>query len=174
MGVPRTLTGIFAGALAVPVLLTACGGGDNSVADPPISPAPTSSPTQSPEHETAEQFVRRFVSVSNAMEAHGKTDAYLALTQRCKPCRALAKQIESARSHGGFYRSDGWSVKSIRPSVGRRSGTVDIDVRSAPTSFRNSAGSSVEHYTGGNFTFRIALRRSGSEWKVTNVAQVAT
>lgn len=175
MGVPRSTVSTLAGALAAPLLLlAACGGDDTSVADPPISPgSTTSSPTQEPQQESAEHFIRRFVSASNAMEARGGTQDYLALTMTCKPCHSLAKQIEMARSNGGFYRSRGWTIRNVTADVTRRSGTVDVAVTSAPTSFQTSAGEPVRHYSGGDFTFRVAIRMSGSVWKVTNVVQVA-
>lgn len=172
---PRILTGTLAGALTAPLfLLAACGGGDDSVADPPVSPSSTSSSTGTPQRETAEAFIRRFVSISNAMEMRGSTKEYLALTSDCKPCRSLARQIGSARREGGFYRSRGWSIESMQVHVPRNVGRVNVAVKSAPTSFKTSADASVQHYSGGDFTFRIAIRRSGSTWEVTNVAQVAT
>src|SRR5262245_59807061 len=127
MGVRRVLPAILAGALTS-LLLSACGGGDDSIADPPISSAPTSSPTTSSARETPEHFIRRFVAVSNSMEMRGPTDRYMALTLRCKPCRALAQQIETARSHGGFYHSTGWSIGRVKTDVTRASGTVDVSV----------------------------------------------
>ncbi len=51
----------LAGTLVVPLLiLSACGGGDDSIADPPISSAPTSSATGTPQRESAEHFIRRW------------------------------------------------------------------------------------------------------------------
>jgi hypothetical protein len=174
MGVPRFWTGTLAGALSAPLfILAACGSGDDSVADPPVSPSATSSSTGTPQRETPEAFIRHFVSISNAMEMRGSTKEYLALTSGCKPCRSLATQIDSARREGGFYRSRGWSIESMQSRVPRNVGRVDIAVKSAPTSFKTSADASVQHYSGGDFTFRIAIRRNGSTWEVTNVAQVA-
>lgn len=172
----RTFAGVLACAFTGPLLvLGACGGGDDSVADPPISSSPSSSsPTSAPHRETPEHFIRRFVSVSNAMEMHGSTHAYLALTRGCDPCRSLAAQIASARSNGGFYRSKGWSITSIEPAVVGKSGSVDVAVQSAPTSFKTSSEAPTQHYIGGAFTFRLAVRRTETGWKVTNVTQVAT
>ena len=175
MAARRLRTGTLAGTLAGPVLLvalTGCGD-DDSVADPPVSSA-TSSPTQSPQRESPERFIRRFVALSNAMERGGGTKEYLAMTDNCRPCRDLAKQIDEARSSGGFYRSRGWTIRSIHSDVAGGSGSIDLSVTSAPTDFRTSARAQTHHYTGGRFTFRISLRRSSTEWRVTNVAQVAT
>ena len=155
MGVRRSVTGILAGTLGCfALLLSACGGGDDSVADPPVSPA-TSSPTESAQHESAEQFIRRFVSVSNKMEAHGGTSDYLALTIGCKPCESLATQIREARHAGGFYRSKGWSLREIQPEVHGGRGTVDVSVSSAPTTYRTAAHAPVQHYTGGWTVLRL-------------------
>jgi hypothetical protein len=172
MAVRRVLLAAPLLAVLGPVL-AGCGGGDNSVADPPISSAPTSSPTTQ-ERETPEHFIRRFVAISNAMEMRGGTSNYLHLTSGCHPCRGLAKQIDDARSRGGFYRSKGWSIKRITNDVTGSSGSLDVSVTSAPTSFRRSDTAQIQHYTGGDFTFRIGIRWMGTDWRVTSVAQVAT
>jgi hypothetical protein len=169
MRVRRTLAAL----LAAPCLLSACGGG-SSVADPPVSSHPTSSaPTiQPPAHESPEHFIRRWVAASNAMESGGSTTAYLSMTSNCMPCSALAHQISEARNNGGFYKSRGWTIKSITAVHRAGSSTVDVVVDSAPTSFRKSETAAVSHYSGGRFTFRIISKRLGESWKVTNVAQV--
>jgi hypothetical protein len=172
MGVRRTL----AAALAAPLLLlAACGGTDTSIADPPISPdATTSSPTGQPHRESPEHVIRRFVATSNLMESRGFTMAYLDLTHGCKPCTALASQIDAARRHGGFYRSKGWAIKGITTRPTESGAASDLVVESAPTTFRMSANGPIRHYSGGRFTFHITLASFDSRWAVTNVVQVAT
>jgi hypothetical protein len=171
----RTLVRVLESALLAPLLLlAACGSGHDSVADPPISSSPSSSsPTQPAQRESPEHFIGRFVSVSNEMEMHGSTSAYLALTRDCEPCRSLAAQIKGARSDGGFYRSKGWTITAMDPAVVGRSGSVDVSVRSAPTAFKMTSRAAVQHYSGGAFTFRLAIRWTNTGWKVTGVTQVA-
>ena len=63
----------LAGTLVVPLLiLSACGGGDDSVADPPISSAPTSSATGTPQRESAEHFIRRWAADRAGHGEHGR------------------------------------------------------------------------------------------------------
>jgi hypothetical protein len=158
----------------VPVLLLAGCGHDTSVADPPVSPAPTSaSATPPPKRESAEHFIRRFVAVSNRMEMRGDTERYLALTHGCRTCRLLAHQIASARANGGFYKSRGWLLKRLGVEVSGESGGANLDVISASTRFKTSAEAPIQHYSGGPLSFRLDLRRIGGQWRVTNVLQVA-
>ena len=161
--------------LAAPLLLSACGGGSTSVADPPVS-APTSTPPSSdpPARESPQHFIRRWVKASNAMEMGGSTAAYLSLTANCHPCLDLAKQIAQARAHGGFYRSRGWKILHLSSGDGSTRVFVDVSVLSAPTMFKSSSSSSVTQYSGGRFTFRMFIERSAGAWTVTNVAQVGT
>src|SRR3954463_3747301 len=99
--------------LAAPLLLAVlvavlagCGGGDDSVADPPISSAPTSSPTTQ-ERETPEQFIRRWANAEKAMENTGDTAEYLALSHGCKACRQLADKVHDYYAAGGFVHWGG-------------------------------------------------------------------
>jgi hypothetical protein len=162
----------LAALLAPAMLLTACGGG-TSVADPPVfSPSASSSAPPPPKRETPEEFIRRFTAVSNALEMGGDATAFLDLTRRCSTCNKLARQITEARTHGGFYRSRGWTLQRVRPFVHGDAGAVDVDVRSAPTAFKMSSTAPVRHYTGGLLSFRLAIRRWSSGWRVTHVLQL--
>src|SRR5206468_2027107 len=96
MTTPRTPPRTPAAALAVPILLltllltlqlTACGSHSTHIADPPVSPPPSSSaPSDPPKRESPQHFIRRFVAASNSMEMLGDVGQFLALTSRCRPC----------------------------------------------------------------------------------------
>ncbi len=87
MGAPGRLAGILAGALAAPLLLSACGG-DDSVADPPVSSAPTSSPTGTPHRESPEHFIRRWAA-ERAMQNTGRLEHTCHESADVKPCTRL-------------------------------------------------------------------------------------
>jgi hypothetical protein len=174
MGVPRTFTGILAGALAAPLLVTACGG-DDSIADPPISSAPTSSPTRSPEPETPEQFIQRFAEVERAMENTGEISDYQKLTESCSPCADLARQIQHFYRAGGYVHWAGWSIKGIRPydSASRRN-SYAVHVVSAPTTYRESSRAPIKHLDGGPATEIVSIKRLDDSWVVTGRAKLSS
>ena len=108
-GTAMALRRALAGLLAAPALVLAGCGGDSSVADPPVQSSPTSSATSDPPaHETAEHFIRRWAEAEKQMENTGKTADYLALSRRCRSCRALAdRRCKVSTRHGGFVQ---WGV----------------------------------------------------------------
>ena len=82
--------------------LFGCSDDSSSSADPP-SPTPTSTSTSpTPDAETPEEFVRRWVEVSNEMQNTGKTGEYRSLSRGCRPCTAVADQVEGYFGAGGY------------------------------------------------------------------------
>jgi len=107
---------ILAGALLAPLLLlSACGGDDTSVADPPVAPtSPSTSAAHPPHRESAKAFIRRWAKAEQDMENTGETTRYLALSSGCRACRDLAHQISAYYAAGGYVRWGGWTLLSIR------------------------------------------------------------
>jgi hypothetical protein len=172
MGVRRILTG----ALTAPLLLlSACGGGD-SVADPPISSAPTSSePTHPAKHESPEAFIRRWANAEKSMENTGETGPYLQISDKCKACRGLAHDIRAFYAAGGFARWGGWKILNISRSGPVAGGTAySVRVISRPTTYRKSAHAAIQHLAGGSATHQITLRQVDGEWQVVGKAQLST
>jgi hypothetical protein len=171
MGVPRFLTGI----LAAPLLLSACGGGDNPVADPPVSPGSTlSSPSHAP-RESPEHFIRRWAAAEKQMENTGRTGGYLSISSDCKACRELAADVHRYYSAGGSIHWGGWHISSIEPDGTNGTAHVFVlKVQSAPTSYRVSATSPMKHLPGGPSTHQLTIRQVDGEWHMLVKAQVAT
>src|SRR5215467_5321934 len=93
---------ILAGAVAVPLTLSACGGGDDPIADPPVSSAPTSSATPSAHRESAEHFIRRWADAEMEMQNRGETHTYLSLSRGCHACSVLANTVDRYYASGGY------------------------------------------------------------------------
>ena len=152
---------IRAGALAAPLLLallSACGGGDHSVADPPVSTA-TSSPTQSPQRETPEHFIRRWADAEARMENTGKTAAYARMTSGCLSCRSLIEDVKKFYAAGGFIHWDGLKVLSVK-RAGPHSGAgiaYEVVTDSTPTRYKESASGSVQTIKGGVTKEQVSL-----------------
>lgn len=171
MRVRRTLAAL----LAAPCVLSACGGGDTSIADPPVSNSPTSSaPTTKPAHESPEHFIRRWAAAEKRMENTGETGPYLAISRGCRACRQLADDIRHFYSRGGFARWKGWRIQAIsRDAVNGSSSVFDVQVSSSPTTYRESAYGPIKHLRGGSATHQLTLRSTGTGWQVTQKAQLA-
>jgi hypothetical protein len=158
----------LAALLAAPCLLSACGGGSTSVADPPVSSAPTSSATTAqPEHESPEHFIRRFAAIEQKMETTGDLKAYLRLTQRCHECVDLAHQVQGFYEAGGYVHWRGWQIKSIRrTNASGGHSTYAVRVNSAPTFYREASGAALRHLDGGPSTELITLTEQRESWIV--------
>lgn len=173
MGVRRTL----AAALAAPLLLlAACGGGDTSIADPPISPDPTtSSPTQQPHRETPEHFIRRFYAAEKTMENTGKTDAYRTLVKGCKSCVSLTKEVERFYTDGGYVKWGGLRIESIRPYPSQDGGrTFKVEGIAKSTTYKTSGSASPSQLDGGPTTELVTLSKSDTSWLVSNFAKLGS
>lgn len=172
MGVRRTL----AAALAAPLLLlAACGGGDTSIADPPISPDPTtSSPTQQPHRETPEHFIRRWADAEKQMENTGEVGTYLQLSLGCAPCKKLATQVRGYYREGGFVAWGGWHILSIKPYPGEPAPLFSVHSNSQPTKYKTAAGTPTKQFEGGPITYVLALKRVNGSWAVTNKSELSS
>ena len=118
---PRILTGTLAGALTAPLfLLAACGGGDDSVADPPVSPSSTSSSTGTPQRETAEAFIRRLTQAEHTWRTPGRHGRLLEADRAdASRARSLIDQVKSIYAAGGFISWSGLTIQSIARSQRR-------------------------------------------------------
>jgi hypothetical protein len=168
----RTFAGVLACAFTGPLLvLGACGGGDDSVADPPISSSPSSSsPTSAPHRETPEHFIRRFYAAEKAMENTGKTSVYEGMSRKCKPCSALVRQVRAIYNAGGFIHWGGLKIRSITGSEH----VYAVKFVARPTKYRETADDSIRNLPGGVSTDLLTLKRSPEDWTVIARARTSS
>lgn len=142
-----------------------------SEADRDADPAPSTA-EPAPDGETPEQFVRRWVQASNAMQRGEDVDGYLDMSRRCAPCRQVADRVVSAFAEGGFVRTRGTRILSIRDRTGGGEQPVlDVRAESAPTAIKDNAASPVERLPGGTIIFRFRLSKQ-PPWHVVGLTQV--
>jgi hypothetical protein len=171
MGVRR----ILAGACTAPLLwaATACGGGDTSVADPPISPHSSSSPTDAPHRESPEHFIRRWAAADTSMQNSGDTSRFRSMSNACSGCQAVADRVDDIYAAGGNVHTRGWSiVRTYQSARDGRSRTIELIVDSAPTTYRPSSGAALKRLDGGREHFQLLIRPSSGSWVVTRFVQV--
>lgn len=159
-----------------PLLLTGCSDGDPEAEPTPKMPdssssTPTPTESESPEVESAEDFVRRWVDVSNEMQQTGETSAYLEISGKCRPCKQVAQQVASAFEAGGYVRTDGWTIKSIKDRSGGGKPIYDVRVNSAPTELKASKTSKPSRLPGGDLVYRFRLNDE-APWQLTQLTQV--
>ena len=168
MRVRRTLAAL----LAAPCVLSACGGGDTSIADPPVSNSPTSSaPTTKPAHESPEHFILRWLSVGTRMQNTGTTTQYISMTHGCRDCRAVASKVAQAYAAGGYYKTRGVKRAQLSSQDGR---TFELVATFYPTTYATSSNSPPRHFVGGEEHFQVGLVPRGTSWLVASFVQVAS
>ncbi|MBC2931523.1 hypothetical protein [Nocardioides sp. zg-1228] len=162
--------------LAVPLLVAGCS--DEPAPEPKIpdptssSPTPTPVETETAEVESPEDFIRRWVEVSNSMQNSGDTSEYLRLSAGCKACSQVADRVRSAFDAGGFVRTEGWSVEDVSDKSGGDSRPVfDVRVTSAPTVIKENSNAREQEYSGGDLVYRFRLNAT-SPWRVVRLTQV--
>jgi hypothetical protein len=172
MGVRRSLAGIPAGILgcSVALVLGACGGGDGSVADPPVS-STTSSPTESSQHESAEHFIRRWAAEDTRIQQTGDTSTFREMSRGCKGCLRLANLVDRIYEAGGFIHTQGWRVRVISHEG---MNTYLLKVLASPTTYSESKEGAVHHLPSGPAQFQLQLTSDDPSWRVTSLVQVAS
>jgi hypothetical protein len=155
--------------------LSSCSDDSSSSAEPP-SPSPTSSsaePSPTQETETPEEFVRRWVEVDREMQNSGETGEYLRMSRECRPCKAVAKQVEGYYSAGGYVKTDGWSIQSLKVAGTEERASVTIDVVSAPTKYVESQGEREQELAGGRGNYLLTLLADDATWVLADLEAVA-
>lgn len=161
--------------LTVPLLLAGCS--DDPAPEPkmpdptPSSSAPSPTESETAEAESPEEFVRRWVEVSNEMQRTGDVDAYLKISGECRPCKQVARQVASAFEAGGYVKTKGWTVRSITDRSGGGKPIYDVRVDSAPTELKASKSGKPSRLPGGDLTYRFRLNRE-APWQLMQLTQV--
>lgn len=150
------------------LVLSACGG--DPVAPPPLTLPTSSSATvsESPKPESAEEFIRRWITASNEAQASGDTTAYRELYSGCTPCEMFADQVDRIYANGGYIRTEGERVLRIKrqPEMGRYA--FDYWVDAAPTRYVEAEGKPVQRLSGGETKQGVSLRKISDGWIVVD------
>jgi hypothetical protein len=162
-------------------VLTGCSD-DVSSARPPTVPASspstssTADPSPTPDEQTPEEFVRAWVAEYNAMQNTGETEKFRSLSLRCKACASVADQMDAIYGAGGYVKTKGWSLTSLRVSKpnGKGQRVVTVEVDSAPIEYVEEAGGPTQSFPGGDSRYELSIAPRTATWNMFNIAQVAT
>ena len=124
--------------------------------------------------ETPEEFVERWVQLSNEMQQTGETEAYLEVSRECVTCRQVAKTVQRIYARGGRIETQGWKIRDS--SVDREdSSSVDVlaEVWFDKTLTYDANGEVARRYPQGTATYRFTLGQDGAGWKLVALTAVA-
>lgn len=163
---------LLASSSVVPLLFAGCSGGGEPSTDstptslPPMSSSVSSSDTASARAEAPEDFVRRWVDVSNAMYLTGDTTRFRALGRSCPDCDRIAATVDRIYSAGGEVQWEGWTIRSFEREGRPGTHAYRYLVDSAPTRYRESSSGPWMSLGGGRSVQLIVLEPDGSSWQV--------
>ncbi|MGL5823923.1 MAG: hypothetical protein ACRCYU_03650 [Nocardioides sp.] len=131
----------------------------------PTPPAPTPDPIRDIRRvKTAEEFIRLWDRTETEMLTTGNTKVYRAITEGCVPCRQSAKDVEGFYAKGGYVRTEGSRVVSIK-RAGTSGGWPAYEVHeTAPRStYRESKNGPIKKLSGGKIWTRVTVAKEQFE-----------
>ena len=167
----------FAAAVLAPLLMLAACGEDEpepKVPEPPATPTPSATESSTTAQESPEDFIRRWVEVNTEMQNTGEVAKYVGLSRKCRACVDTATRVRSFYEAGGFVRTKGWRLQSIRKGPASAATAVyDLRIDSSPTRYRESADAPIQRLAGGHLLMRVRLSAS-APWQVVDLTQLAS
>ena len=160
------------------MLLTGCGGSSNNTATPSPLPTATSSSPSSPStavsppvHETAKQFIRRWVKANTEAQRTGDLTDFDALNQPdCESCTGLAKALKRIYEAGGVVEPSEVKILWIKKQP---NGDYYSRERVPPSRYRESDSGPWKHFDGGTDTEVYTLTKVNGAWRMANYGGLA-
>ena len=124
------------------------------------------------EQETPEEFIRRWNDVLNSMQ-EGDTGEWRSMTPECDGCARSADFIDEVYANGGYVKTDGRRVLSVKETSADESGLVfSVRTKSAPTELRRSSTAPIERMDGGTAELQVRIKQDAATWKFVDMWQV--
>lgn len=134
------------------------------------APSPTEAESAPPERESAEDFIRRWVALSNDMQSTGDTSAFLRVSRSCADCRTFASSVEQVYADGGSIDFAGSTIAKLRRAAnGVRD--YELDLATPETIIRGPSGSVDSRMPAGVGRYLISLHEDRGRWLVTNMGR---
>lgn len=127
-------------------------------------PGPDTEPE--PEQESPEQFIRRYMAVSDQAQVSGNFVEYKkVVTSDCESCANYMRLVKKVYASGGSVQFDGTQILRFVDSP--EGGTwFDFDFRVGDAIVVDEHGREVNRYPAGESRTAVHLQRSGKSWKV--------
>lgn len=157
--------------LLVPLTLLSACAADQQVPKMPDSATSTttSEPTETDAHEaeTAEEFVRRWVTASDGLQATGKDAPFRRLSRGCQPCAELADRVVQIYAAGGSIEYAGSEVRLLELTE-EDPPRFNLDLESPETLIRDSRGRIDERLPAGVGRYDLLLDGRPGSWRVVS------
>lgn len=136
----------------------------------PTSDSPTSSP---PGPESAEDFIRRWQALGDAMQRTGQSAEYEDLNVGCDSCDYFVAAVKDVYSAGGRIEFAGTDIKKmVEVSAARRSATYDMTIVSGETLTYAAGDPRPTRIPPERVTLRLTLTRDGPSWLVSSFSKL--
>ena len=180
-------TRLLATSVAVLLALTLAGCSDDpqpiiepapsTTAAPSVTPneTPSSTPTPEAEPESAKDFIRRWQTATYAMQDSGDVSNYLAMTDECSSCDALADEVTTIYADGRSIRTSGGRILEVeRVGKVKKVFIYEYVARSGPSAVLARDGSAQRQFEGGTARFQMNLTRHDESWLVGRVSRLSS
>jgi len=124
--------------------------------------------------KSAMAFVRHWVDTLNYAGTTGDTSELNELSgSACKSCVGIINKIDRVYAHGGYFRGEGWSIKSIGAVEGQpaEEPVLEVGVLLAEQELLERKAAEIQHFDGGKQPTIFRLSRSGN-WLVMRIDEV--
>lgn len=130
---------------------------------------PAQASEESPEGAAA--FVAYYVKVLNYAAATGDVEELTRLSSPdCDGCQTYIALYRDTYEAGGYFRGGDWELGELQLQFDPDETFATTDVRSNPTSYRESAESKPKEGPGSTTKISFGVRRSGAKKLVSQLA----
>jgi hypothetical protein len=124
--------------------------------------------------KAAKAFVRYWVSLLNYAGATGDSGGLKAASaSKCSECHAVIDTIEKVHAAGGYFKGDGWSVRTLKyqPFQPRRKPVLIVGVHIAAQQVAQTASAKPRKFKGGNRSMIFRLAHHDGTWVLLALEQ---
>lgn len=140
---------------------------------PTASTSPTDESTETPDKPLGpEATIREFARVHNDFIGDGDAKAFRAMGHNCDYCRDFSKRIEGIYDRGGYVKSKGWAIQSIK--LAQKRGTrhaYRVILFNAPAETKERRGAPLKTYPGKQETLIFGVWQIDGAWKISGVGE---
>lgn len=106
----------------------------------------------------------------NELIADGDAKAFRAMGHNCDYCRDFSKRIEGIYDRGGYVKSMGWTIRSIKLAQKRGSRRAyRVILFNAPAETKERRGAPLKNYPGKQETLIFGVWQIDGAWKISGV-----
>jgi hypothetical protein len=155
-------------ALVCALVLSSCGGGDDSPATVDGFPAYVTANNE----KGAQSFARYWVDTLNKATTSGDTAKFKKLNKdSCSTCADFAKQLDDIYGAGGRVETDGFKIKRVLNEAGvpAPGAGVSLVLTATPQKVYAKKGATARELKGGDLRLRLIMVRVQEHWVMDRI-----